>query len=140
MRSGLVFYADILNTLFKTPMAVALMIALLLDNTLPGTKEERGLHHWNLKGGYRAMSEKAHWSYDLPFGLSPKVRIFVNSRAFSPVQQNVTLFVVACARLQTGLISSFIRAARKAWSGVSIVHCEQSSRHDIVCGSLSVTP
>ena len=66
-------HADILNTLFQTPMAVALLIALLLDNTLPGSKEERGLHHWNLKGGYRAMTKEAHWSYDLPFGLSPKV-------------------------------------------------------------------
>lgn len=55
-------------------MAVGLIIAFVLDNTMPGTKEERGLQHWNLKGGHENMSEEARWSYDLPFGLSPLVR------------------------------------------------------------------
>ncbi len=35
--------SDILNTLGKTGMAVGAMIALVLDNTIPGTDEERGL-------------------------------------------------------------------------------------------------
>lgn len=67
--------ADIINTLLETPMAVALMLALLLDNTLPGTWEERGLNHWNLLGSHRDMSAKAKLAYDLPFGLSEKVRV-----------------------------------------------------------------
>ena len=49
-------------------MAVALLIALLMDNTMPGTWEERGLHHWNLRGGHRDMDSKAKQAYDLPFG------------------------------------------------------------------------
>lgn len=62
------------NTFFKTSIAVGLLLAIILDNTLPGSKEDRGLTHWNLKGGYKGMTEKARRAYDLPFGLSPKVR------------------------------------------------------------------
>lgn len=38
--------ADVLNTLGKTGMAVGAFIALILDNVIPGTAEERGLTHW----------------------------------------------------------------------------------------------
>ena len=38
--------ADILNTLGKTGMAIGAFVALLLDNTIPGTREERGLTAW----------------------------------------------------------------------------------------------
>ncbi len=35
-----------MNTLFSTPMCVALLLALLLDNVIAGTPQERGLTHW----------------------------------------------------------------------------------------------
>ena len=38
--------ADILNTLGQTGMAVGAFIAMFLDNTIPGTDEERGLVAW----------------------------------------------------------------------------------------------
>ena len=38
--------ANIINTLGSTGMAVSAFIALLLDNTVPGTAEERGLTAW----------------------------------------------------------------------------------------------
>jgi nucleobase transporter 1/2 len=38
--------ADVLNTLGQTGMAVGAFIALILDNTIPGTPEERGLTAW----------------------------------------------------------------------------------------------
>lgn len=38
--------ADVLNTLGMTGMAVGAFIAVLLDNIIPGTDEERGLTHW----------------------------------------------------------------------------------------------
>lgn len=38
--------ADIALTIAKTGMAVSAICAALLDNTIPGTKEERGLHIW----------------------------------------------------------------------------------------------
>ncbi len=43
---GLIWLADILNTLGSTGMAVGAFIALFLDNTIPGTDEERGLVAW----------------------------------------------------------------------------------------------
>ena len=41
-----VWLANILNTLGSTGMAVGAFTALLLDNTIPGTDEERGLNAW----------------------------------------------------------------------------------------------
>ena len=41
--------ANIINTLGSTGMAVGAFIALLLDNTIPGTDEERGLTAWGRK-------------------------------------------------------------------------------------------
>lgn len=45
--AGLNWLADILNTLGSTGMAVGAAIALILDNTVPGTDEERGLVAWD---------------------------------------------------------------------------------------------
>ncbi|MHC1605345.1 MAG: uracil-xanthine permease family protein [Candidatus Methanofastidiosia archaeon] len=42
---------DVLLTLAKTGMAVAAICAGLLDNTVPGTKEERGLLKWHAEEG-----------------------------------------------------------------------------------------
>ena len=39
--------ADLINTLGKTGMAVGAFIALFLDNTIPGSREERGLTGWS---------------------------------------------------------------------------------------------
>ena len=41
-----VWLADVINTLGQTGMAVGAAIALVLDNTIPGTDEERGLTAW----------------------------------------------------------------------------------------------
>jgi nucleobase transporter 1/2 len=38
--------AEVVNTLGKTGMAVGAFVALVLDNTIPGTDEERGLTAW----------------------------------------------------------------------------------------------
>ena len=38
--------SNIINTLGSTGMAVGAFIALLLDNTIPGTDKERGLTTW----------------------------------------------------------------------------------------------
>jgi nucleobase transporter 1/2 len=37
---------NVVNTLGKTGMAVGAFVALFLDNTIPGTDEERGLVAW----------------------------------------------------------------------------------------------
>ena len=38
--------ADLVNTIGSTGMAVGAGTALVLDNTIPGTPEERGLTAW----------------------------------------------------------------------------------------------
>jgi nucleobase transporter 1/2 len=45
-----VWLSNILNTLGKTGMAVGAFVALLLDNTIPGSPEERGLTAWRKPG------------------------------------------------------------------------------------------
>ncbi|MFC1549856.1 uracil-xanthine permease family protein [Candidatus Neomarinimicrobiota bacterium] len=44
--ANLKWFTDIANTLGSTGMAVGAFIALVLDNTIPGTDEERGLKTW----------------------------------------------------------------------------------------------
>ncbi|MCA8979801.1 MAG: purine/pyrimidine permease [Planctomycetes bacterium] len=46
LGAELSWLADIVNTLGKTGMAVGALVAFVLDNTIPGTDEERGLTAW----------------------------------------------------------------------------------------------
>ena len=46
---GMTWLSDIINTLGKTGMAVGAFIALVLDNIVPGTDEERGLTAWQVE-------------------------------------------------------------------------------------------
>ena len=58
--------------LFKTSMAVGCFVALILDNTIPGTIEERGLKAWrqHLSDGDDEQFQTASIKvYDLPFCL-----------------------------------------------------------------------
>eukprot|EP01023_Acetabularia_acetabulum_P022421 TRINITY_DN22064_c1_g1_i4.p1 TRINITY_DN22064_c1_g1~~TRINITY_DN22064_c1_g1_i4.p1 ORF type:complete len:580 (+),score=98.25 TRINITY_DN22064_c1_g1_i4:77-1816(+) len=59
-------FNDIFNTLFSTPMVVALLASFILDNTIPGTREERGLNAWTLKKVDRDDPEIRN-AYDIPF-------------------------------------------------------------------------
>jgi len=45
-EGSLRFASDVINTLGRTGMAVAAFVALVLDNTVPGTDDERGLTSW----------------------------------------------------------------------------------------------
>jgi nucleobase transporter 1/2 len=44
-------FADVINTIFLTSMTVGLLFALILDNTIPGTDEERGITKWKTVRG-----------------------------------------------------------------------------------------
>ena len=46
VNAGAEWLSNIINTLGSTGMAVGAFIALILDNTIPGTPEERGLVAW----------------------------------------------------------------------------------------------
>lgn len=57
-----VWLASILNTIGSTGMAVAAIIALILDNTIPGTPEERGLTAWLSEG--ESTDQPDRWPKD----------------------------------------------------------------------------
>jgi len=60
--------ADIANAIFTTAPAVALIITLVLDNTIPGTIRERGLHVWlRVKG-----AAENWWDDDSLHDVSPQ--------------------------------------------------------------------
>ena len=64
---------QILTVLMSTNMAVGGLVGLILDNTIPGTIEERGLKAWrhHLSGDSDDQFETASIKvYNLPFGLS----------------------------------------------------------------------
>ena len=64
---------QILTVLMSTSMAVGGLVGLILDNTIPGTIEERGIKAWrhHLSGDSDDEFETASIKvYDLPFGLS----------------------------------------------------------------------
>ena len=51
LEDSLKWLADIINTLGSTGMAVGAFLAMFLDNTIPGTDEERGLVAWKTEEG-----------------------------------------------------------------------------------------
>ena len=63
---------QIVSVLFKTSMAVGCIVALILDNTIPGTIEERGLKAWrqHLSDDSNEFQTASIKVYDLPFGLN----------------------------------------------------------------------
>ena len=70
--TGVTEIDQILTVLLKTSMAVGCIVALILDNTIPGTVEERGLKTWRQDvpdesdGQFQTASIKVYY---LPFCL-----------------------------------------------------------------------
>ncbi|XP_028909287.1 solute carrier family 23 member 1 isoform X8 [Ornithorhynchus anatinus] len=70
IRTGVPEVDQILTVLLTTEMFVGGCLAFALDNTVPGTQEERGLVRW--KAGAHATSETSASlkSYDFPVGMA----------------------------------------------------------------------
>lgn len=65
-------------------MAVGGLVALILDNVLPGTEKDRGIIKWrSLMMEQRRGTTASHHVYDLPFGLTNK-RKFTKFVPFLP--------------------------------------------------------
>ncbi|KAL8501220.1 hypothetical protein ACS0TY_020682 [Phlomoides rotata] len=62
----------ILNTLLSLHMVVAFLVAVILDNTVPGSKQERGVYVWSEPEAARREPAVSK-DYELPFRVS---RIF----------------------------------------------------------------
>nr|XP_020764076.1 solute carrier family 23 member 1 [Odocoileus virginianus texanus] len=75
INTGIPEVDQILTVLLTTEMFVGGCLAFILDNTVPGSPEERGLIQW--KAGAHADSEMSSSlkSYDFPIGMSMVKRI-----------------------------------------------------------------
>ncbi|XP_072217984.1 solute carrier family 23 member 1-like [Leuresthes tenuis] len=71
LKTGIKELDQVLRILWTTHMFVGGFFGFLLDNTIPGTKDERGLHAWDKvnfeDSGNTFESEEV---YDLPFGIT----------------------------------------------------------------------
>lgn len=67
--TGIAEIDQVLNVLLTTAMFVGGSVAFLLDNTIPGTAEERGLSKWKKGVGKGTRSLEGVDSYNLPFGM-----------------------------------------------------------------------
>ncbi|XP_068816326.1 solute carrier family 23 member 1 isoform X11 [Struthio camelus] len=66
---------QILTVLLTTEMFVGGTIAFILDNTVPGTQEERGLIQWKAGARSDSATTASLKSYDFPFGMNVVRRI-----------------------------------------------------------------
>ncbi|XP_069622683.1 solute carrier family 23 member 2 [Ranitomeya imitator] len=65
--TGIAEIDQVLNVLLTTAMFVGGCVAFILDNTIPGTAEERGIRKWKRGVGKGASAAEGMESYDLPF-------------------------------------------------------------------------
>lgn len=69
-------FAAILLAIFSSPMIIAFLAAFILDNTVKGTREERGLHVWDDIKPHDVNNDPEYVEvYSLPIGLA---KIFRN--------------------------------------------------------------
>ncbi|NXM41676.1 S23A1 protein, partial [Gymnorhina tibicen] len=69
INTGVPELDQILTVLLTTEMFVGGTIAFVLDNTIPGTQEERGLVQWKAGAHSDSTSSASLRSYDFPFGM-----------------------------------------------------------------------
>ncbi|KAF3851272.1 hypothetical protein F7725_013044 [Dissostichus mawsoni] len=67
--TGIVGVDQVLNVLLTTAMFVGGSVAFVLDNTIPGTAEERGIRKLKRGAGVGTAELEGMRSYDLPFGM-----------------------------------------------------------------------
>ncbi|NXT51493.1 S23A1 protein, partial [Pluvianellus socialis] len=69
INTGVPELDQILTVLLTTEMFVGGTIAFILDNTIPGTQEERGLVQWKAGAHSDSAVSASLRSYDFPFGM-----------------------------------------------------------------------
>nr|XP_015197805.1 PREDICTED: solute carrier family 23 member 2 isoform X3 [Lepisosteus oculatus] len=67
--TGIVEIDQVLNVLLTTAMFVGGSVAFILDNTIPGSPEERGIRRLKRGAGKSTAELEGMRSYDLPFGM-----------------------------------------------------------------------
>eukprot|EP00093_Oithona_nana_P004998 04998.XXX_115818_113896_1 [CDS] Oithona nana genome sequencing. len=69
-NAALQTFAQVIKVLLETSMFVAGFLGFFLDNTIPGTPEERGLIKWNAQHEVKESFNETSNCYDLPFGMN----------------------------------------------------------------------
>ncbi|XP_076997213.1 solute carrier family 23 member 2-like isoform X3 [Tamandua tetradactyla] len=72
LHTGILQLDQVIQVLLTTGMFVGGFLGFLLDNTIPGSKEERGLLAWNQIQEESEETVKASEIYRLPFGIGTK--------------------------------------------------------------------
>ncbi|XP_059673025.1 solute carrier family 23 member 1 [Gavia stellata] len=73
LETGIIQLDQVIQVLLTTGMFVGGLLGFILDNTIPGTQEERGLLAWkNSHRGEANNSQLVSKVYDLPFGIGTK--------------------------------------------------------------------
>ncbi|XP_037114440.1 solute carrier family 23 member 2 isoform X1 [Syngnathus acus] len=67
--TGIIEIDQVLNVLLTTAMFVGGSVAFILDNTIPGSPEERGIRKLKRGSGPSSAELEGMRSYDLPFGM-----------------------------------------------------------------------
>ncbi|NWU09224.1 S23A1 protein, partial [Cephalopterus ornatus] len=75
INTGVPELDQILTVLLTTEMFVGGTIAFVLDNTIPGTQEERGLVQWKAGAHSDSAASASLRSYDFPFGMGAVRRV-----------------------------------------------------------------
>lgn len=96
--TGVAEIDQILTVLLSTSMAVGCIVALILDNTIPGTDEERGIKTWRQHLSSDDGEEQGETApievYDLPCGLNRlskyKVSKYLPFLPYKGYEHNVT--------------------------------------------------
>ncbi|NXO55248.1 S23A1 protein, partial [Aramus guarauna] len=73
LATGIIQLDQVIQVLLTTGMFVGGLLGFILDNTIPGTQEERGLLAW--KNSYKGEADNSQLIskvYDLPFGIGTK--------------------------------------------------------------------
>ncbi|XP_053538352.1 solute carrier family 23 member 2 [Ictalurus punctatus] len=93
ISSGITELDQLIMVLFTTPMFIGGFLGFILDNTIPGTDEERGIKHWRKTiDGSTSEIFSNQSCYDLPFCMTflHKFR-FLQNLPFLPSVKSVDL-------------------------------------------------
>ncbi|XP_064153583.1 solute carrier family 23 member 2 [Anguilla rostrata] len=96
--TGIVEIDQVLNVLLTTAMFVGGSVAFVLDNTIPGTLEERGIRKLKRGSGPSASELEGMRSYDLPFGMD----FLRRHRIFQYLPISPTFAGYNCGAVRTG--------------------------------------
>lgn len=99
--------ADVALAIFSSPMIIAFLCAFILDNTVPGTSKERGLHVWEQIQVRRVACAR---SVKEPAPYASLLTFFARCRTSSPLTSTMIPNMSKFTRFPLGSPRSFVTA------------------------------